>query len=349
MDVTVDATDTKNGAQMSRAVARKTDWNALADRALAGETLTREEGLAVVESPDDELLSLLHACFRVRSHHHGRKVRVHVLQNARSGSCPEDCTFCSQSAHFDTEVPRYSIQSVEELVAGAERAVEMGAVTYCMVTSTRGPSEREMETVCEAAREIKSRYPVSICTSLGILREGQAESLVEAGVDRYNHNLETSERFFPRVCTTHRFEDRRITVERAKGAGMEACCGGILGMGEERADWVDLALALRDLEVDSLPVNFLDPRPGTPLAEVTRLRPQDCLKGLALFRLTNPGADVRVAGGREVNLGTLQPLALYAANSMFTDGYLTTPGSGPSEDARMIREAGFEAEVAAGH
>ena len=332
-------------ASSSVSTARARDsWDRLADRVLGGEPIDRCEALAVAEAPDDELLAVLHAAFRVRSHHHGRRVRVHVLQNARSGTCPENCSFCSQSTHFHAEVPRYRMQGVEDLVEAAGRAVAMGAVTYCMVTSTRGPSAKELDTVCEATRRIKERFPVRVCTSLGLLREGQADALAAAGVDRYNHNLESSERFFPQVCTTHTFEDRRRTVRSAKSAGLEACCGGILGMGETREDWVDLAFALRDLEVDSVPVNFLDPRPGTPLAGTERLRPQDCLKGLALFRLTNPAADVRVAGGREANLGSLQPLALWAANSMFTNGYLTTPGAEPSADAKMIEEAGFEAE-----
>jgi biotin synthase len=324
------------------------DWERLADDVLAGSAPSREHGLAVASAPDDELLPLLHAAFRVRRRFWGRRVRVHVLQNARSGTCPEDCSFCSQSVRFDTGVPRYRLQSVEELVAAGERAVAMGAVTYCMVTSTRGPSAAELETICEAARRLRARHPVRICTSLGLLAEGQAETLAAAGVGRYNHNLESSRRFFPEVCGTHGWEDRVATVRRAKAAGMEACCGGILGMGEGPEDWVDLALALRELEVDSVPVNFLDPRPGTPLAGRPRLSPQDCLRGLALFRFYNPAADVRVAGGRETSLGPLQALALWPANSMFTNGYLTTPGAPLSDDARMIEAAGFEPEVLAG-
>jgi biotin synthase len=325
-----------------------TDWEGLADDVLAGLTPSRAAGLAVTNASDDELLALLHAAFRVRRHFWGRQVRVHVLQNARSGTCPEDCSFCSQSVRFDTAVPRYRLQGVDELVAAGERAAAMGAVTYCMVTSTRGPSAAELDTICEAARRLRARHPVRICTSLGLLAEGQAETLAAAGVGRYNHNLESSRRFFPEICTTHGWEDRVATVRRAKAAGMEACCGGILGMGESREDWVDLALALRELEVDSVPVNFLDPRPGTPLGDRPRLSPQDCLRGLALFRFYNPAADVRVAGGREINLGPLQALALWPANSMFTNGYLTTSGAPPSEDARMIAAAGFEPEVLAG-
>jgi biotin synthase len=225
----------------------------------------------------------------------------------------------------------------------------MGAVTYCMVTATRGPRERDLDTVVQATREIKRRHPtLRVCTSLGLLQPGQAERLAEAGVGRYNHNLETSPRYFPEVCTTHSFEDRANTVRSAKSAGMEACCGGIIGLGESREDWIDLAFALRDLEVESIPVNFLDPRPGTPLGDRERLTPRDALRGLALMRLANPKAtDIRVAGGREATLGSLQPLALWAANSMFTNGYLTTPGAAPSADHAMILEAGFEPELLA--
>jgi biotin synthase len=222
----------------------------------------------------------------------------------------------------------------------------MGATTYCIVTGMTRPTSADLETICAAARGIKGRWPIRVCASLGILGREQAETLASAGVDRYNHNLETSERFFPEICTTHRFRDRVDTVQAARGAGLEVCSGGILGLGEGPEDRVDLALTLRELRVESIPVNFLDPRPGTPLEHRPRLAPTECLRGLALFRLANPQAvDVRAAGGREVCLGTMQPLALFAANSLFADGYLTVPGQGLDADLRMIREAGFEAEV----
>lgn len=327
----------------------RVDWEAVAERLLAGGELSREEAFAIVESDDDELLSILQAAYRIRASHHGRRVRVHVLRNAKSGKCPENCSFCSQSAHFHSEIPEYRLQTASELIDGADQAVAMGAVTYCMVTATRGPRDRDLDTIVEATKEIRRRHPtLRVCTSLGLLQPGQAERLAEAGVGRYNHNLETSARYFPEVCTTHTFEDRAETVRSAKEAGMEACCGGILGLGEDRGDWVDLAFALRDLGVESIPVNFLDPRPGTPLGDRTRLTPRDALRGLALMRLANPRAiDIRVAGGRETTLGSLQPLALWAANSMFTNGYLTTPGETPSHDHAMILEAGFEPEMLA--
>lgn len=321
------------------------NWNELADRVIEGERITREEALAVVNAPDSELLAVLHAAYKVRSHHHGNRVRVHVLQNAKSGVCPEDCAFCSQSMKYNSDVEQYGIQTTEELLEGAKRAHEKGAVTYCMVTATRGPSGRDIERICDAVQQIKEKYNMQVCASLGLLKEGQAEQLAGAGVDRYNHNLETSDKHFPNLVTTHTYADRVRTVTRAKQAGMEACCGGIIGMGEQREDWVDLAMTLRDLEVESVPVNFLNPREGTPLGENDAPRPQECLKALAMFRFVHPDVDVRVAGGREVVLGSMQAMALYAANSFFTEGYLTTEGQGESDDAVMLREAGFEAEV----
>lgn len=317
-------------------------WNDLADRVLDGDSITRSEAVQVVEADDDELLPILHAAFRVRSHHHGRKMRIHVLQNAKSGVCPEDCSFCSQSMEYEAEVDQYGMQQVEELVDNAKEAYDKGAVTYCIVTATRGPVPNEIDVVCEAAERIKDEYPMDICASLGLLKEGQAERLAEAGVDRYNHNLETSSDYFEEIVSTHDWQDRVDTVKRAKSAGMEACCGGIVGMNEEKDDWVKLAFALRDIGVESVPINFLNPRPGTPMEEADQIEPNDCLKALAMFRLVHPEADVRVAGGREVVLDHMQPLSFYAANSFFTEGYLTTGGQGDSKDYKMIEQAGFE-------
>jgi biotin synthase len=319
-----------------------TNWTNLAERVIDGESITREEAISVVEAPDSELLGILDAAYRVRSEHHGDKVRIHVLQNAKSGVCPEDCSFCSQSMEFDNDVEQYGMQRVDEILEGAKEAYDKGAATYCVVTATRGPVPDEIDIICEATRKIKEEYPMEVCASLGLLEEGQAEKLAEAGVDKYNHNLETSSNHFENVVTTHDFEDRVRTVKRAKDAGMDACCGGILGLDEEKNDWVDLAFALKDLEVESVPVNFLNPRPGTPLEDADSVTARDALKALAMFRFVHPEADVRMSGGREVILDQMQPLALYAANSFFTEGYLTTPGQGDSEDYQMLKQAGFE-------
>jgi len=322
-------------------------WQSLADRALAGAVPTREEARAVLACPDEELLALLDAAYRVRRAFFGRKVRLHVLHNARSGACPEDCRFCSQSSAAGAAVPEYPMQTVDEIVAGARRARDARAWKYCIVTATRAPSARDLDVVCAAVGRIKAELDLTICTSMGLLTPEKARRLEAAGVDRYNHNLESSERFFPEVASTHTWAQRVDTVRIARAAGMEVCCGGIAGLGERDEDLVDLALTLRELEVESVPVNFLDPRPGTALGERPRPSPRACLKVLAMFRLVHPRADLRAAGGREVTLRALQPLALYAVNSIFTAGYLTTPGAAPGDDQRMILDAGFEIEEAA--
>lgn len=324
-------------------------WSDIAEYALSGEPLHVEDARAVLEAPDDELLDLLHAAFRVRRAHHGLAVRVHVLQNAKLGACPEDCGFCSQSVRYESGVGRAKLQTVEEMVEGARAAAALGAVKYCLVTATRGPSDRDLDVICEAVRRIKAELNINICTSLGLLKEGQAERLKAAGVTRFNHNLESSRDYFGQVVGTHTWEDRVATVVRAKAAGLEACCGGIIGMGESLEDRIALAYSLRELEVESIPVNFLDPRPGTPMGDQPRLSPAECLKTLAMFRFVNPSRDIRIAGGREANLRSLQALALYPANSLFVNGYLTTPGAGAEHDLQMIRDAGFEvAEIVAG-
>jgi biotin synthase len=233
------------------------------------------------------------------------------------------------------------LQTVEAIVAGAREARKLKAILYCIVTSGRQPAEAELDTICAAAAQIKREGPIQICTSLGLLSPGQAGRLKAAGVDRYNHNLETSSRFYGTICTTHTYQDRVGTTRVAKAAGLELCCGGLIGMGETLEDRVDLALALREAEADSIPLNFLDPRPGTALEGRPRISALDALRALALFRFANPDRELRIAGGREACLGPMQALALYPANSMFTVGYLTTSGQGYAADLALIEAAGF--------
>ena len=316
-------------------------WDELSKRVLGGKLTTHKQALGILESSDDDILSVLDAAFAIRRRYFGRGVSIHVIRNAKSGLCSENCSFCSQSAVSESEIPKYPMQSVEQILEGAREAHRLTATRYCIVTSGRTPSEKDLATICEAARLIKREVPVQICTSLGLLAEEQAKRLKNAGVDRYNHNLESSERFYSSFCTTHDFSDRVATAKTAKAAGLELCSGGLIGMGENLQDRVDLAFALRELDADSIPVNFLDPRPGTPLEGLTRLTPADCLRTLAMFRFVNPDREIRIAGGREACIGSLQVLSLYAANSMFTVGYLTTSGQGYQADMEMIRQAGF--------
>jgi biotin synthase len=321
-------------------------FDALATAVLAGAPLARADAYAVLRCPDAELPALLRATSRVREQFHGRRVKLCLLRNARSGLCPEDCHYCSQSAISDAAIPRYRLDSVPELLANARRAVAAGARRYCMVTSGRGPSESDIDRFTAAARAIKAEYPqLELCVSLGIMEEAQAHQLKDAGIGWVNHNLNTSERFHPAICSTHSYADRVRTVQNVRRAGMQTCSGGIIGMGECDDDIVDLAFALRELQVDSLPLNFLISIAGTPLAETRELDPGRCLKALCLFRLANPATDLRLAGGREGNLGWFQSLALLIANSIFVDGYLTTPGQAHNEAHAMVAAMGLEIEA----
>jgi len=317
-------------------------WQQFADRVLAGDTLSGDEAIEVLECPDEEILDLLAAVYRVRRRWFGQKVQLYFLMNAKSGLCPEDCEYCSQSKVSKAEIPRYNLLSRDKLIEGARLAAENKARTYCIVISARGPNEREMRAVTSIVPEIKQRYNLKICACLGLLTDAQARELKECGVDRVNHNLNTSENFYGDICTTHTFADRLATLRAVRDAGMEMCSGGIIGMGERRRDIVELAMTLRDLDVQSIPVNFLNPVDGTPLAGRNDLNPRYCLKVLAMFRLVNPDREIRIAGGRELHLGSLQALGLYAANSIFIGDYLTTKGQPPEADYQMLRDLGFE-------
>jgi biotin synthase len=322
-------------------------WESLADRVLAGEHLAREEALAVLRSPDEELLSLLAAAFRVRRTHFGVLVKLNMIVNAKSGICPEDCGYCSQSIVSTAQIPKYSMLNADVLVAGAREAWARKARTYCIVASGRGPSARELREVTAAVRRIKQELPMKVCACLGLLTAEQACELADAGVDRYNHNLNTAASHHARITTTHTYDDRVATLEAVKQAGISPCAGFIAGMGETDEQIVDVAFALRELDADSIPVNFLNAIPGTPLEGRDELDPRRCLKILALMRLICPAKEIRVAGGREVNLRSLQPLAMYAANSIFVGDYLTTPGQAAESDWAMLEDLGFEIEECA--
>lgn len=317
-------------------------WSDLANSVLAGRALTRDEACAVLACPDEELLDLLAAAYRVRQRHFGRTVQLYFLMNAKSGLCPEDCHYCSQSKESTAEIPKYNLLNRDKLLDGARLAAERQAKTYCIVISARGPSERELATVESIVPEIKARYPLKICTSLGLLSDKQARRLKACGVDRINHNLNTGDKYYGEICTTHSYRDRINTLHVVRDAGLEICSGGIVGMGESHQDLADMALALRDLDVESIPINFLNPIDGTPLAGQDDLNPRYCLKVLAMFRLVNPRTEIRIAGGRELHLRSLQPLGLYAANSIFVGDYLTTKGQTPEADYQMISDLGFE-------
>jgi len=318
------------------------DWQQLASSVLAGSDLSFDDALAVLRSRDDELLDVLAAAYRVRRQTFGNRVQLYFLMNAKSGLCPEDCGYCSQSKVSEAEIPRYNLLNAQKLLDGARLAAERQAKTYCIVISARGPSNREMDAITRLVPQIKSQYNLKICACLGLLTPEQAQRLKDCGVDRVNHNLNTSESYYGEICSTHTYQDRISTLEAVRNSGMELCSGGIIGMGEQDADVVRMAFALRDLKVESIPVNFLNPIDGTPLAGLKQLNPRYCLKVLAMFRLANPTSELRIAGGRELHLGSMQAMGLYPANSLFVGDYLTTKGQAPAADYKMIEELGFE-------
>jgi biotin synthase len=287
-------------------------------------------------------LLLLHGAYEIRKHYYGKKVKLNMIINAKSGLCPENCGYCSQSADSTAPIQTYNFIDHESLMKGAEHAHKMNAGTYCIVASGRGPSNREVETVAETVKEIKQTYNLKICACLGILKPNQAEKLKDAGVDRYNHNLNTSKNHHDSITTSHTYDDRVGTVEKAKQAGISPCSGVIIGMKETKQDIIDMATSLKHLDADSIPVNFLHAIDGTKLEGVSELNPRYCLKVLALFRFMLPTKEIRISGGREVNLRSLQPLGLYAANSIFIGDYLTTSGQEMTEDHKMLEDMGFE-------
>lgn len=317
-------------------------WHELAARVLEGHRLTADEGTAILAAPDDELLALLDAAFLVRRHFFGKRVHLNFLINAKSGLCGEDCGYCSQSRVSKAEIPRYSLVDSQSLLDGARLAAERHARTYCTVLCGGSPVEDDLRVIAQVVPKIKARWPLKVCLSPGFLSREQAERLKQCGVDRINHNLNTSRRFYPQICTTHTYEQRLETLRAVRAAGMEICSGGIVGMGEEAADVVELACTFGELAVEAQPINFLLPIAGTPLEGMRRLDPRYCLKILVLMRLANPPAELRIAAGREEHLGPLQPLGLYAASSIFVGDYLTCKGQPPEDDYRMVEALGFE-------
>ena len=316
-------------------------WHALAQRVLEGYAVTADQALAMLRSGDEELLDLLAAAYTIRRRYFGNTVQLYFLINAKSGLCPEDCHYCSQSKLSTADIPRYSLMKRDALLDGARTAFERGSKTYCIVISGRGPSETELRAVEQIVPEIKDRYPLKVCACLGLLTPEQARRLKTCGVDRVNHNLNTSESYYSEICQTHTYRDRLETLRAVRDAGIEVCSGGIIGMGEADTDVVQMALALREIKAESIPLNFLHPIDGTPLAGTHRLNPRYCLKALAMFRFVNPTSELRIAGGRELQLGSLQPLGLYPANSIFVGDYLTTKGQLPQADYDMIEQMGF--------
>ncbi|MEC4017620.1 biotin synthase BioB [Streptomyces sp. H27-D2] len=319
--------------------------NTLVDKGLRRELPTRDEALAVLATSDDELLDVVAAAGKVRRQWFGRRVKLNYLVNLKSGLCPEDCGYCSQRLGSKAEILKYTWIKPDEAAAAAGAGVAGGAKRVCLVASGRGPTDRDVDRVSQTIEAIKAQNEgIEVCACLGLLSDGQAARLRTAGADAYNHNLNTSEATYGDICTTHDYADRVSTVKQAQSAGLSACSGLIAGMGESDADLVDVVYALRELDPDSVPVNFLIPFEGTPLGKEWNLTPQRALRILAMVRFVCPDVEVRLAGGREVHLRTMQPLALHLVNSIFLGDYLTSEGQEGQADLDMIADAGFEVE-----
>ena len=319
----------------------------IAQRCIDAAPLSRSGAGALAQAATADPWELLHAAWRVRRHFFGRAVRMCSIVPGKLGGCAEDCKWCAQSARQGGSHAKQTRRtSVPAIVAAAAQAHRQGASSFGIVNSGRRPTDRDLDDViaAKAAIDADDECDVSICASLGELDAAGAARLAQAGITRYHHNLETSRRMFGRLVTTHSYDDRLATLRAAKDAGMRVCCGGLFGMGETWDDRIDLAMTIRDeVHADSVPLNFLNPAPGTPLEAAQPLSPMECLSIVAVFRLILPTADIKVAGGREVNLRDMQSWIFYAgATSCLTGDYLTTPGRGADKDHQMVADLGLE-------
>ncbi len=323
----------------------KLSYLKLADAVCDGSSVDRETALALHATPDQEVLELLAGADKIRRRFKDNKVSLCSIVNAKSGRCPEDCAFCSQSAHHKTDISAFPLLSEDQIANVFKQASAHPIERFGVVISGRGLIDGdEIEAVCTAIRNLRGDSDgKTVCASLGVLSRETAAKLKEAGLQSYHHNVETSRAFFPRICTTHSYEERINTVRVAKEAGFSVCCGGIFGLGESAEDRVDMALLLRELDVDSVPLNFLVPVPGTRLAAQTSLKPLEILKIIALFRYILPEKDIRICGGREKNLRDLQGMAFLAgANGTMLGNYLTTAGRPAEEDLQLLSDLGLE-------
>ena len=316
-------------------------YHELTTKSLQDEILSDAACEKILTGSDAELLPLLDAAYQVRKTYFQNEVQLHILNNAQNGYCPEDCGYCAQASSATTDIEAYPLKPDAEILEEAKRAYESGAYRYCIVLSGRGPSPKRVSHLAELIHTVKTHYPIEVCLSAGLIDIESAHILKAAGLDRLNHNLNTSEAHYPKICSTHTYQDRMETLQAAQTVGLACCSGVIVGMGEGTDDLIQVAKSLRQLQVASLPVNFFLPISGTQLSETPTLTPDYCLRVLCLYRFLNPRAEIRVAAGREHHLRSMEVMALYPANSMFIDGYLNAEGSAASRTMEMIRDAGF--------
>lgn len=314
------------------------------EKGLEGEGLTHDEALSLASLPEASIYAVLAVSEQVRRTHLGMEVNLCSIVNAKSGLCKEDCSFCAQSVKYSTGVTEYPMSEPGKIVGAAKEAATFGAREFSIVTSgTAIEKERDIAALTEALRSMKDSVQMERCASLGILSRETLKKLKDSGLESYHHNLETGRSFFPNICTTHEYDRDVEVVRTAKELGFHVCSGGIFGLGEGWEVRVELFATLKELGADSVPINFLNPRPGTPLEKAQNLTPLECLKIIALGRLMLPRTDIVVCGGRQVNLRDLQPLIFAAgANGMMIGNYLTTPGREPNDDLQMLADLGLK-------
>jgi biotin synthase len=301
--------------------------------------LTPDELARLAALPAESVPALASLAHEVRLAWCGPEVEVEGILSAKTGGCPEDCSFCSQSARFESPVKATPFLDPDEIVAAARETAAVGASEFCIVLAVRGPDERIMEQVLNVVPLVRDRTGLNVACSLGILTCEQAERLAAGGVHRYNHNLETARSFFPQIVTTHTWDERFDTCQLVREVGMELCCGALLGMGESDEQRLELLQQLRAVDPAEVPLNFLNPRPGTPLMIRKLVQPLEAIRWIALFRLALPGVILRYAGGREVTLRELQAMGMTSGiNALIVGNYLTTLGRSPAEDLQMLQD-----------
>ena len=323
------------------------DLSAITRRIIDGGSISEAEALLLSERTGTDLLELFLAASRVRDHFLGTTIHLCAIINAKSGRCPENCSFCAQSAHHAANAPVFPLVDEEAMVAGARQAAAEGSRCFGIVTSGSGigPGD-ELDRICRAVARIRTETGIHPACSLGMIDRETAILLRNAGVVTYHHNIETARSFFPQVCTTHSYDDDLETVRAVKEAGLRVCCGGILGLGESVGQRIEMAFTLRELQVDSVPLNFLNPIDGTRLAGTSSITPLECLKAIALFRLILPDRQIPVCGGREHNLRDLQSWIFMAgASGTMIGNYLTTAGRTPEQDWQMLKDLELTVEA----
>ena len=315
----------------------------IGDKALKGEPIQPEDAMKLAGLGDEYLFDILFLADKIRNRYRGKKVNLCSIVNAKSGKCPEDCSFCAQSAHFKTDIQEFPFLEEEKILQRANDSKKLGAHEFSIVTSGKGVKGDEFKRVTEAIAGIKANNSIIRCASLGTLDTDTAKSLKEAGLQNYHHNLETSRSFFPNICSTHSYDENIETIKAAKKAGLFVFSGGIFGMGESWEQRIEMAFTLKELDVDSVPINFLNPIKGTELGNMPLMKPFEALMTIALFRFVLPKKEIVVCGGREVTLGDLQPFIFMAgASGILIGNYLTTKGRSPEQDLKMIEDLGLE-------